>query len=161
MKFTRRNTMKLIGASALMATPQFALGQSSGTVHEVEMLNRNPETGDRMAFSPDLLQVNPGDTIRFVAKDRGHNSASDKNMLPAGAKGWSGRIGQDIEVQVTETGVYGYFCTPHRSVGMVGLILVGDVSAAQLAEAKAVRQRGKARDRFEGIFARAEAAISG
>ena len=50
--------------------------------HEVQMLNKGPE-GQRNWFEPALLRIEPGDTVRFVPTDKGHNSASV--VVPDGA----------------------------------------------------------------------------
>ncbi|HSG53908.1 MAG TPA: pseudoazurin, partial [Paracoccaceae bacterium] len=129
-------------------------------VIEVQMLNQNPDDrSQRMVFYPDLVRANVGDTIRFVSTDKGHNSESSKDMLPEGAEGWKGPISQDLEVTLTQDGTYGYHCTPHATLGMVGLILVGD-AMVNFQAARDVRQRGRAADRYEDIFARAEAMLA-
>ena len=43
---------------------------------------------------------------------------------------------------------------------MVGLILVGEVTQEQIDAAKEVRQRGKAKQRYEEYFAMAEEMIA-
>ena len=45
-------------------------------------------------------------------------------MIPAGAKPWTGSLSQDIEITLTEEGVYVYQCTPHNMMAMVGVIKV-------------------------------------
>ena len=45
-------------------------------------------------------------------------------MIPAGAEPWVGALSQDIEVTLTEEGVYVYQCTPHNMMAMVGVIKV-------------------------------------
>lgn len=155
MKINRRTGLKLMGAGVLAASPLKAVAESHATVHEVQMLNKDPETGDSMVFEPDIVRAQPGDTIRFVATDRGHNSQSNDDMLPEGAEGWNGKINSDVEVVLETEGAYGFYCTPHQSIGMVGLILVGDVSGNYEA-VKEARQRGRAKQRYEDIFARAD-----
>jgi pseudoazurin len=46
-------------------------------------------------------------------------------MIPAGAKPFHSEIGQNLAVTLTVSGVYGYRCVPHGTLGMVGLIVVG------------------------------------
>lgn len=157
MKVTRRDGLKLMGATALATVPLKAFADGH-TTHTVEMLNKN-DAGDRQVFDPPVIKIAVNDAVNFVATDRGHNSASNKDMLPDGAAEWKGDINGDIEVQFTVPGVYGYFCTPHQSAGMVGLVLVGDVTQEMIDEAKGVRQRGRARGRFEDYFAMAEELI--
>ncbi|RED12857.1 pseudoazurin [Pontivivens insulae] len=155
------NRRTLIGsATALMlARPTFADGHSA--VHEVAMLNRDPDDPRRrMVFGPTILEVKPGDTIKWLATDRGHNAASTDGMIPEGAEAWNGRINEEIEVTLNVPGVYGYHCTPHQTQGMVGLIVcraeVGDVPE-NLEAAKEVRQRGRAAQAWEQIWEDAEA----
>lgn len=125
------------------------------------MLNRDPEQGGRqMVFAPDLIQVQPGTILRFLPTDRGHNTASSEGMLPEGAVPWRSKINEVFELTLTVQGTYGFHCTPHLSMGMVGLILVGDASA-NFEAARTVRQRGRAAERFEELFARAEALVGG
>ncbi|MBT8413316.1 MAG: pseudoazurin [Boseongicola sp.] len=148
----------MLGATALASVPFKALADGH-TTHMVEMLNKEPDGSERQVFNPPVIKIAEGDSVNFVSTDRGHNSASNADMLPEGAEEWKGGINDDIEVTFTEPGVYGYFCTPHQSAGMVGLVLVGDVTQEQIDAAKEVRQRGKARARYEDYFAMAEEMI--
>ena len=126
---------------------------------EVRMLNRDPDDRSRqMVFAPDLIQVPPGTTVRFLPVDRGHNTASTKGMLPEGAEAWQSSLNAPYDVTLTVEGTYGYHCTPHLSMGMVGLILVGD-ARANFHAAREVRQRGRAAERYAELFARAEALL--
>ena len=93
-------------------------------VHTVKMLNQGP-TGV-MVFEPAVLKINIGDTVTFVATDAAHNSASIPGMLPANATAWNGQLSRDISVTFDIPGVYGYQCTPHAMMAMVGIIQVGD-----------------------------------
>ena len=96
-------------------------------VHIVKMLNQGP-TGV-MVFEPAVLKINIGDTVTFVATDAAHNSASIPGMLPPNATAWNGQLSRDISVTFDIPGVYGYQCTPHAMMAMVGVIQVGDDSS--------------------------------
>jgi pseudoazurin len=97
--------------------------------------------------------------VSFVPTDRSHNSASIDGMIPEAAEPWDGRINQSIDVTLTVPGIYGYKCTPHLALGMAGLIIVeGEGKLDNLEAAKAVRQRGRATQVWEEIWAEAEAA---
>ena len=149
---TRRTGLKLLGAAgATLAAPPIMA--QDGTVHVVEMLNRHPDLGN-MVYDPPVVRAMPGDTIQWVSTDRGHNSQSMDGMLPDGVEPWKSDINADFELVVEAEGAYGYICTPHSSTGMVGLILVGQVD--NLDQLKEVRQRGRARQRFEEYFVMAE-----
>jgi pseudoazurin len=156
MKLTRRQNLSLLGAAAATALlPGAARAQEGGTVHEVRMLTRDPETGENQVFKPALLRIQPGDTVRFISEEPGHNSQSNDDLIPEGGETWRGRINQDVEVTLETEGTYPYYCLPHQTAGMVGLILVGDFGK-NLEEAKNGRFRGRARQRYEDLFARAE-----
>lgn len=97
---------------------------------EVEMLNMGTD-GARMVFEPAFVQAEPGDTIKFIATNPGHNAETNDGMIPDGAEGFAGRINEEVEVVVTEEGVYGVICKPHYAMGMVMTIAVGDAETPE------------------------------
>ncbi|CAM3279849.1 pseudoazurin [Paracoccus aminovorans] len=112
-------------------------------VHEVKMLNRN-DTGP-MPFEPEYLVIQPGDTVKFLAVDPGHNAATIAGMIPEGGRKFIGKINEEIEVTLDAEGIWGIKCSPHYTMGMAMLIQVGDTPAteADLPEdlPQAARQR--------------------
>ena len=151
---SRREAL-LIAGGLVAVRPSRAIAAE----HSVEMLNRHPDDKrKRNVFLPRILTIQPGDTVNFVTVDRGHNSASIDGMLPEGAAEWKGKLSKDVAVTFDKPGYYGYLCTPHYALGMVGLIIVeGDGKLANLEAAKAVKHRGRAKKEFEEIWAEAEA----
>ena len=98
--------------------------------YTVKMLNQGA-TGV-MVFEPAFLKINVGDTVTFESTDAAHNSASIPGMIPSGASPWNGQLSRDISVTFEIPGVYGYQCTPHAMMAMVGFIQVdGDSSNLQ------------------------------
>ena len=95
-----------------------------GANFEVKMLNQGLD--GVMVFEPSLLKINVGDTVTFKATDAAHNSASIPGMIPNGASSWNGDLSKDISVTFDVPGVYGYQCTPHAMMAMVGVIQVDD-----------------------------------
>ena len=93
-----------------------------GANFEVKMLNQGQD--GVMVFEPSLLKINVGDTVTFKATDAAHNSASIPGMIPNGASSWNGDLSRDISVTFDVPGVYGYQCTPHAMMAMVGVIQV-------------------------------------
>ena len=91
---------------------------------EVKMLNKGE--GGTMIFEPAALRVAAGDTVKFIPTDKGHNAESVKGMIPEGAAPFAGKINQEIDVTLTEPGLYGVKCKPHWGMGMVMVIAVGD-----------------------------------
>jgi len=118
----------MISGKMLSLVAALVLGATAvqAELHEVQMVNR-AESG-RMAFEPAFLRVQPGDTVRFIASDRGHNAETIATMLPAGVEGFAGKINEEIEIVLDVEGLYGVKCKPHFNMGMVMTIAVGDVS---------------------------------
>ena len=103
--------------------------------HVVKMLNAGKE--GMMVFEPAVLSIKKGDTVKFVATDVAHNSSSVDGMIPEGAQPWVGPMNQDIEVTLTEEGVYVYQCTPHNMMAMIGVIKVETTSNLDSIKEKA------------------------
>lgn len=145
---------------AALALSIFALLASvtlaDADVIEIQMLNFDPENPSQvMVYKPEIVRAQPGDTIRWVSVDAFHNAASIPGMIPEGAEPWESPLSEDFEYVVTEEGTYGYLCTPHSAVGMVGLILVGDYTV-NLEAAKAVEHQGLVKEKFDALFAEIE-----
>lgn len=147
----------VLAAAATLAITRPSLAEA--TTHDVEMLNRHPDNPrTTMVFYPLIQSVEPGDTVRWVATDKGHNSQSVEGMIPEDVEPWKGKINEEVSYTFEKPGVYGYTCLPHQAVGMVGLVIVrGDGVDHNLEAAKAVRQRGRAKQTWEDIWAQVEA----
>lgn len=138
---------KCLAIAAVAAAIAVAGGATAAEV-EVKMLNRGTE--GVMVFEPALVKVMPGDTVKFVATDKGHNAETIKGMLPEGAATFLGKNGEDIAVKFDQAGVYGVKCAPHYGMGMVAIIAVG--APVNEEQAKAVPQTGKAKQVFATLF---------
>ncbi len=113
---------------------------------EVKMLNKGE--GGTMIFEPASLRIAVGDTVKFLPADKGHNAESVKGMIPEGAEAFAGKINEEIDVTLTEPGLYGVKCKPHWGMGMVMVVAVGegDVDADSFLSGKMPK---KAKARFE------------
>ena len=134
----------------LLSFNLFAVGEN----YEVQMLNQGSE--GYMVFEPSVIKIQKGDSITFKATDAAHNSASIDGMIPAGAKVWNSKLSQDITVTFDVEGIYGYQCTPHAMMAMIGLIQVGE-NKDNLESVKAAAQKFKAtfvmnQDRFDNYL---------
>jgi pseudoazurin len=141
-----RKAMMLATIAAVMAVT----GAAAAAEVEVKMLNKGIEGA--MVFEPALVKIEPGDTVKFVATDKGHNAESIKGMMPADATPFLGKNNEDVTVTFDKPGAYGVKCMPHYGMGMVALIVVG--TPGNLAEARAIPQVGKAKQVFAGLFAK-------
>ena len=142
-----RKTMLLAAAAALILA-----GGARAAEVEVKLLNKGSE--GVMVFEPAFVKITPGDIVKFVATDKGHNAESIKGMLPEGATPFQGKNGEDVAVKFDQEGIYGVKCLPHYGMGMVAMIVVG--SPTNVDTAKAVPQVGKAKQVFAALFDKLE-----
>ena len=135
----------------MMATAVVLMTMAGGALAaevEVKMLNKGVEAA--MVFEPAMVKVAPGDTVKFVATDKGHNAETIKGMLPADATPFLGKNGEDVAVTFDKPGIYGVKCLPHYGMGMVAMVVVG--TPENVDAAKAVPQPGKAKQVMAGLF---------
>jgi pseudoazurin len=133
-----------VGLAALLLAPA-----ASAENFEVKMLNKGADGA--MVFEPAFVKAAVGDTVTFISTDKGHNVEGIKGMLPDGVEPFKSGMGEDYVLTLSAEGVYGLKCTPHYSMGMVALIQAG--APVNLEVAAAVTHKGKAKTRFEPLFA--------
>ncbi len=130
------------------------LGQAAAAEEfEVKMLNKG-ETG-MMVFEPAFVRAQVGDTVHFIATDKGHNVETIPGMLPDGAAPVDGKTGQDYTLTVSQEGVWGLRCKPHYALGMVAMVVAGDPVNEDAA--KAVKVPGKAKAKMHDLFEQLDA----
>lgn len=143
-------TYKILAAAAALFI--FGAAPAMAANFDIKMLNKGEEGA--MVFEPAFVKVAPGDTVTFLATDKGHNAETIKGMIPEGAEPFKGKTNEEIVVTFTVPGAYGIKCLPHYAMGMVALVVVGD-APANLEAAKAVKAPKKVQERFEPLFAQA------
>lgn len=141
--------MRYLATTAICAalTLSVLAGANAAEV-EIRMLNKGEKGA--MVFEPDFVRIEPGDSVHFVATNKGHDALSIDGMLPEGAEPFVGELNKDITVTFTVPGVYGVKCKPHYPMGMVALVVVG--TPTNVEDAKAVKHPGKAKKVFEALF---------
>jgi pseudoazurin len=145
--------MKKIAMLAAAAAVLVLAGGARAAEVEVKLLNKGAD--GVMVFEPAFVKIAPGDTVKFLSTDKGHNAESIKGMLPEGAASFVGKSNEDIAVKFEQEGVYGIKCLPHYGMGMVAMIVVG--KPGNVDQAKAVPQVGKAKQVFATLFDKLEA----
>jgi len=109
----------------------------------VEMLNKLDKR--TMVFSQEIVRIDPGDTVFWKATDPGHNvQFISKNGVPAGVEKFKSKVGKDTEFTFTVPGIYAYWCVPHKTLGMIGFVIVGD-DLSNLDSIKKVKFIGKSK----------------
>ena len=90
----------------------------------IEMLNKLDN--EYMVFSKKIVYIDSGDTIFWKATDKGHNVEFIKGAVPTGVEAFKSKLNQDTEYKFSIPGIYAYWCTPHRTRGMIGFVIVGN-----------------------------------
>ena len=127
--------------SLLLSACLSLFAASSAFAADIIVKQLNNGKDGAMVFEPAFVKAAVGDTIIFQAAEKGaHQSVS--LLVPTGAKAWTGPMDTDFKVKVEKEGVYLYACTPHKAMGMVGVIQVG--KPVNLAEAKAAATKEQA-----------------
>lgn len=131
------------GIVALFATSAYAEDTT------VEMLNKR-EDGAKMVYSEDITRIDVGDTVTWVPTSKGHNveiiAAPEGYDIPKKSKN-----GKEVAITFDIPGIYYYWCTPHKGMGMIALVVVGgDTSNIEdVAKAKAL---GKSKKKLKALL---------
>ena len=116
----------------------------------VEMLNKRDD-GAKMVYSEDITRIDVGDTITWVPTSKGHNV-----HFIAGPDGWDlpkkSKNNKEVAITFDTPGVYLYQCTPHATMGMIAMVIVGD-DLSNLDDIKAMKMRGKSKKKMKAILA--------
>ena len=131
----------IICLSLLIASPAIASDVT------VEMLNKGAD-GNRMVYSQEIVEIAAGSTVKWVPTDKGHNVeiiASPNDMK------FKSKNGKEASVTFETPGIYYYWCTPHKGMGMIGLVVVGGDTSnkTQISKAKAI---GKSKKKLKALI---------
>ena len=110
--------------------------------HMIEMLNKSGN--EMMVYSKKIIKVNVGDTITWKATTKGHNVEFIRNGTPEGVGKFKSKMNVDAEYKFDVPGIYAYWCTPHKAMGMIGFVVVGD-DKSNLDKIKAIKFVGKSK----------------
>ena len=108
----------------------------------VEMLNKKGK--ESMVFSQKIVKINVGEKVFWKATDKGHNVEFIKGGVPEGVEKFKSKYNKDVEFKFEVPGIYAYWCTPHKSMGMIGFVIVGE-NKSNLDAIKAIRFSGKSK----------------
>ena len=117
-------------------------GAALGADVTVEMLNKLD--GEYMVYSKKIVQVDSGNTVFWKSVDKGHNVEFIKGGVPEGVEKFKSKLSQDTKYTFTVPGIYAYWCTPHKGMGMIGFVIVGG-NKSNLDLIKQVKYFGKSK----------------
>ena len=127
----------------------FAIGSASAGARTIEMLNKD-DAGNKMIYSEELVYIETGETITWVPTSKGHNvemiAGPDGAILPKKSKN-----SKEVSITFDVPGIYYYWCTPHKGMGMIGLVVVGGDTSNKDAIAKA-KAMGKSKKKLKALL---------
>ena len=115
-----KNTKNIIISFILL----FFTSNSFAADVTVEMLNKLGK--ESMVYSKKIVRIDVGDTVFWKSVNPGHNVEFIKGGVPKGVEKFKTKFSKDAQYTFTIPGIYAYWCTPHKSMGMIGFVVVGN-----------------------------------
>jgi plastocyanin len=117
----RRRRISPVGASALVALAAASMSAAipSGALGGAHAASTHMVTLSGVRFHPGALNVNRGDSVRWLWRERG----THHNVTFAGFRSRTQASGS-YTVRFTRSGTFNYRCTIHVREGMRGKIVV-------------------------------------
>ena len=112
----------------------------------IEMLNKRGK--EKMLYGQDVVKIDVGQTITWTPDSKGHNVQFVS--VPEGVEKVKSKLSKEFSYTFEQEGVYLYVCTPHASMGMIGVVVVGE-SDVNLDEVLNYKFRGKSKKKFKKI----------
>ena len=138
-----KNLLSTVAVMVALSTPAFAADTT------VEMLNKRDD-GAKMAYSEDITRIDVGDTITWVPTSKGHNVE-----FVAGPEGWDApkksKNNKEVAITFDIPGIYFYQCSPHKGMGMIAFVVVGD-DTSNLADIAGAKVVGKSKTKFADLL---------
>ena len=133
-----QSLLKILVLVTLFFLPNLAMAADV----TIEMLNKQGK--ESMVYSQKIVNVNVGDTVFWKATTKGHNVQFMKGGVPDGVEKFKSKMNKDTEYTFTVPGIYAYWCTPHKSMGMIGFVVVGG-DKSNLEAIKSLKFFGKSK----------------
>ena len=114
---------------------------------EIEMLNKLGK--EKMVYSIKVAKIDIDDTIIWKSVDKGHNVEFVE--MPKGVKKFKSKVNKDAEYNFKIPGIYLYICTPHKAMGMIGIVVVGN-DLSNLDKIKKTKMPGKSKKIFKELL---------
>ena len=133
---------KIIISTTIFFSIIFITSTSFAADVAVEMLNKQGK--ESMVFSQKIVKINIGEKVIWKATNKGHNVEFIKGGVPEGVEKFKSKFNKDVEYKFDIPGIYAYWCTPHKSMGMIGFVVVGD-DKSNLEAIKAIKFSGKSK----------------
>ena len=123
--------------------------QSFGADQTIEMLNKLGK--EHMVYSKKIVNIEVGDTVFWKSVKPGHNVEFIKGGVPEGVGKFRSSLSKDTEYKFEIPGIYAYWCTPHKGMGMIGFVVVGN-DKSNLEAVKNIKYLGKSKKIAEELI---------
>tara|TARA_Y100000590_G_C15385618_1_gene888104 strand:+ start:294 stop:776 length:483 start_codon:yes stop_codon:yes gene_type:complete len=138
----------------LIILAMFVSNASFAEDQTIEMLNKLDKRS--MVYSQEIVRINSGDTVSWISTDPGHNvEFISKNGVPEGVEKFKSKVGKDTQYTFTIPGIYAYWCVPHKTMGMIGFVIV-DEDLSNLDKIKKIKFLGKSKKLAKTLIAEIE-----
>ena len=108
----------------------------------IDMLNKFGR--EINVYSKKIVNVEVGDTVFWKSVNPGHNVEFIKGGVPEGVEKFKTTYSKDTKYTFKIPGIYAYWCTPHKSMGMIGFVIVGN-DKSNLEAIKKIKFYGKSK----------------
>ena len=140
-----KNLLSTVTVMVALSTTAFAEDIS------VDMLNKRDD-GAKMVYSEDISRIDVGDSITWLPTSKGHNVE-----FIAGPDGWDApkksKLSKEVTITFDTPGVYLYQCTPHKSMGMIAIVVVGTPTYSEAEDTlKDAKVRGKSKKKLKALL---------
>ena len=106
------------------------------------MLNKQGK--ELMVFSKKIVNIASGDTVFWKSTNPGHNVEFIKGGVPVGVDKFKSKVNKDTQYTFEVPGIYAYWCTPHKGMGMIGFVVVGN-DKSNIEAIKKIKFLGKSK----------------
>jgi len=127
---------------AILISVLFITQAASAADQTIEMLNKLGK--ENMVYSKKIVNIEVGETVFWKSTKPGHNVEFIKGGVPEGVGKFRSALSKDTEYKFEIPGIYAYWCTPHKGMGMIGFVVVGN-DKSNLEEIKKIRYQGKSK----------------
>ena len=111
----------ILSAMFLALSGNIGLEQVEPQQHTIVVDSNN------LRFNPESITINEGDSVNFLWSGEllPHNSVEENGVFDSGDA--ERNVNYTYTFNFDQAGTYDFFCEPHQSVGMKGIITVLDV----------------------------------
>ncbi len=127
----------------LFFNPVYSADQS------IDMLNKSGK--EINVYSKKVVNIDVGETVFWKSVNPGHNVEFIKGGVPDGVEKFRSSLSKDAKYTFETPGIYAYWCTPHKSMGMIGFIIVGN-DKSNLENIKKIKFYGRSKKIAEDII---------